>query len=1112
MKKFLVAIVFSVLFFNAYSAHIKGGFITYQYLGPGINNPGYLRYKITLTIYMVCNPSVGQLTDPINLTVFAGNGTTQIANPSVNITNRYNLGKAIDEPCITGNQAECYYTIVVYELDNYELPVASDGYVIAYQRCCRIASMDNVQNSSAVGNTYSIKIPGTSSPVVDANKNSSPNFGISDTAVVCAGSFFSFPLGATDADGDVLTYSLCTAFSGGSTSEPTPNPSAPQPFGTVTYESPYSGSLPMGSQVLINSSTGLLSGVAPPIAFTGEYVVTVCVTESRNGVVFAESRKELHIRVRDCVPLRARLDPKPVTCDGFAITFSNAETLPSGTDYQWDFGDPTSAANISNVSSPAHTYTDSGIYTVKLRVSIAGLCADSTTLQVKVYPGFFPAFNIDPPYCKGSPIRFNDQTTTRYGVPTGWRWDFGDNSATNDSSNLKNPTYAYPSAGPYKIKLIVGNTFGCVDSVYRDVTIVDKPPLTVSPKDTSYCALDSIQLSAIGSGSFTWTPATNIIGANTRTPKVFPPVPTKYYVTMNDNGCINKDSVTVNPVNNFTNSITASATSICEEDSLTLTGNSNFNTNVTWSWNPVASVRTPLTKTTTAFPSSDTRFTLTSHWGLHCVAVATQDITVRSLAVPDAGPPTFICKGQNSAQLQATGGNRYQWTPVIGLSNSNVSNPLAFPATTTTYIVAVGVTGCTKTRIDSVTVTVRDLPKANLTNDTLICSIDTLQLKTNAAATFVWTPNYMISNLTVPNPLVSPDVPTTYFTTFTDQFGCINKDSVFVDVKTFVTINAGNDTTICRTDTIQVNTVSDALSFKWSPSTYLNSDTAKRPLTNSINAQITYTVIGNIGKCQSSDNIKITTVPYPVVSVGPEQHICFGDSALLHASGGSRYSWSPVIFLNNPNTADPVSVKPTSDTRYTVSVTDVLGCPKPVKASILVAVRPEVLASTGIGNDTSIVIGQTIQMNASGGDRYLWEPSTWLSNANSPGTLAAPESNITYRLTVTQLPENCVGYDTVKIKVYQLPPSFYVPTAFSPNQDGHNDVLKPFALGIRTIRYFKVYNRYGQLVFETTEKDKGWDGSFKGNPQDPATYVWMAQGETYKGDFITRKGTAVLIR
>ena len=113
---------------------------------------------------------------------------------------------------------------------------------------------------------------------------------------------------------------------------------------------------------------------------------------------------------------------------------------------------------------------------------------------------------------------------------------------------------------------------------------------------------------------------------------------------------------------------------------------------------------------------------------------------------------------------------------------------------------------------------------------------------------------------------------------------------------------------------------------------------------------------------------------------------------------------------------------------------------------------------------------------------------------------------------MTAIPENCIGEDSVKIKVFKLPPSFYVPTAFSPNADGINDILRPIALGMRSIKYFKVYNRLGQLLFSTTENGKGWDGTFKGNPQDPATYVWMAQGETFTGELITRKGYAVLVR
>jgi len=1112
MKKFLVTILLSFSLITTFAAHIKGGFLNYKYLGPGIVNPGFLRYKITLTVYMACNPSSGQLTDPINLTIFNGNGTTQIANPSLSITSKYDLGKIADDPCITGNQAGCYYTIVIYELNNYELPVTTDGYTISYQRCCRIANMDNVQSSGQVGNTYTIKIPGTSSPVSNANRNSSPDFAINDTAVVCGGSYFTYPLQAIDPDGDSLTYSLCAAFEGGSVSDPSPFPAETPPYSNVNYDVAYSGSQPMGNNVKIDSKTGLLSGVSPFIAFSGEYVITVCVAEYRNGVFFAESRKELHIRVRDCVPIKARLDPKPVTCDGFSVNFSNAETLPSGTTYIWNFGDTGAGIdNISTLPTPSHTYTDTGVYKVKLTVTSGGFCSDSTLLLVKVYPGFFPDFKTIPPQCKGIPISFQDLTTTSYGIPTGWRWDFGVPVLTNDTSIVRNPSYTYATSATYKVKLIVGNTFGCVDTVFRDIIVVDKPPLTLFPKDTSYCALDSVMLSAssTGAGSYSWIPGTSIINANTATPIVFPAVATKYYVTFNQNGCIATDSVIVTPANDVNAVITASATNICEDDTLTLTAGSKYN-NVSWQWSPGASIINDTAKITKAFPAASTQYTLLVKWG-KCSALAAKDITVKPLAVPQAGPDTYICLGQGSAQLSASGGNSYQWIPTTGLSNPNIANPVATPVVTTQYKVLVGIAGCSATKADSITVLVRGLPPVNLTNDTLICSIDTLQLQTNASGNFAWSPNYMISSLNNPKPLVSPDVPTTYRVTLTDLFGCINTDEVLVDVKLFVTIDAGNDTTICSTDGVILNTNSDALSYKWSPGIYLNSDTAKRPLATPLTSPITYYVIGNIGKCQSRDSVTIRTVPYPVANAGNDINICYEANTQLTATGGSSYSWQPATFLSNPNIANPMVMNATNTTRYTVFVKDNLGCPKTVTDEVLVSVRQKVNASTGV-RDTSIVIGQSVQFNGSGGDGYQWSPANWLSSTDIASPVAKPEDNIVYKLLVTAIPENCIGEDSVRIKVFKLPPSFYVPTAFSPNADGTNDILRPIALGMRSIKYFKVYNRLGQLLFSTTQNGSGWDGTFKGNPQDPATYVWMAQGETFTGELITRKGYAVLVR
>lgn len=1116
MKKLLIFISILLCVSSSMQArHIKGGFFNYIYLGPGVNDPGKLRYRITLTVYMDCDAEGMQIDNPLKFTIYDAKTLAQVANPSVSIKSNNMLSKRSDEVCITGNQAICFYKVVKYEISSIELPANAGGYVISYQRCCRLENMDNLRNSGDLGSTYSIKIPGTDSPVPDANKNSSPIFAVNDTAVVCENSYFTYQVAAFDPEGDSLVYTLCSAYTGGSRTDPAPNPAAAPPYPLVSYQSPFSGGEPLGPNVTIDPRKGIISGIAPSIKFTGEYVVTICVAEYRKGVFFALSRKELHVRVQDCVPLVARLSPKQVTCDGFDVNFSNDVVNPGGTDYVWNFGDPfTGPANTSTAAKPAHVYSDTGVYTVKLKVSQGGLCADSTTLTVKVYPGFFPAFNINPPFCKGVPVRFTDKTSTRFGVPVGWQWDFGDANVLNDTSRNQNPSYVYNTPGTYTATLIVGNTFGCIDTVQTDVVIADNPPLTVFPKDTVFCAKDSVSLLAAGTGNLSWTPNTNILRAATNNPLVFPGVPAKYFVTLNLNGCISKDSVTLIAKNDLTNSITASSISICEDDTLTLTGSSNYTSNVSWSWSPAASTLRPFDKITKAFPPRNTTFNLLTRWGSNCISTASKAIVVKPLLVPDAGPDAAICRGQQTTALQATGADGYTWSPADGLNNVLIPNPVASPDITTVYKVKGSTTGCTGTKTDSVTVLVRQLPLIALTNDTLICSIDTLQLKAIGTGSFLWSPNYMISSLTAAAPLVSPDVPTTYYVQLTDQFACINKDSVKVDVKLFVTLSAGNDTTICRTDGFFINTSSDALQYRWVPAAGLSSDTAKRPFATPLAATSTYQVFGNIGKCQSTDFITIKTVPYPVADAGNDTLICFGQSAQLMAGGGSGYTWAPTRYLSAGNIADPLSLKPLRDIKYTVTVTDTLGCPKPVTDTVWVRVYPRVQAGTGI-RDTSMVIGESLQLNATGGnnsDSYVWAPAAWLDNPGSRNPLAIPEQDIQYRVTITTRIGNCTGSDSVKIKVYLLPPGLYVPTAFSPNGDGNNEVLKPIAIGMRKINYFNVYNRLGQLIFSTTQVGKGWDGYYKGRPQDPAAYVWTAAGITYKGDAIVKKGTAVLIR
>ena len=414
--------------------------------------------------------------------------------------------------------------------------------------------------------------------------------------------------------------------------------------------------------------------------------------------------------------------------------------------------------------------------------------------------------------------------------------------------------------------------------------------------------------------------------------------------------------------------------------------------------------------------------------------------------------------------------------------------------------------GCRDTISSNVNVLLK--PPIQLTNDTLICTIDTLQLNANGIGTFTWSPNYMISSTTGPSPLVSPDVPTKYYVNLVTVPGCENIDSVFVDTRSFVTIDAGRDTTICQTDSITLRPSGDALGFTWTPDGLLNNNRLKTPKVAPA-VSTTFTVEGTIGKCSATSSVTVNVVPYPEANAGPDHIICLDSSAILIGSyTGAFFNWSPLPTLSNIRSMNPVA-SPKVTTSYILTVTDTVGCPKPFRDTTVVNVMPEVMAFAG--NDTLVVSNQPLQLNASGGELYEWTPPVGLNDPFSQRPLALLTEDVSYSLKVIT-PYGCYAYDTLHVKVFKTGPDIFVPNAFTPNADGHNDVLKAIPVGILKFDYFRVYNRWGQQVFGTTDPTRGWDGMVNGKPQSAEGFVWMAAGTDYMGNPMLRKGTVVLVR
>ena len=379
-----------------------------------------------------------------------------------------------------------------------------------------------------------------------------------------------------------------------------------------------------------------------------------------------------------------------------------------------------------------------------------------------------------------------------------------------------------------------------------------------------------------------------------------------------------------------------------------------------------------------------------------------------------------------------------------------------------------------------------------------------------AGATFNWQPAYNISNINSPSPFVSPKQTTAYNLTVSYK-GCTAADSVLVNVTDRVVLSLPADTTICSTDSVTLMPSTNALYFSWAPSQGLNDATIKEPLAAPLTST-RYSILASIGKCSASAAQTIRVVPYPVSNAGDDAVICYGRTVQLNSNiKGTNFTWSPDNSLLNANTLSPTA-GPATTTDYVLTVTSTEGCPKPVSDTVVVNVIPKVAAFAG--NDTTAVINQPLQLKATGGDSYQWSPPNFLNNAfisNPVAIFPGGLDTIVYHVLVST-EQGCASSDSIKVYLFETKPSIFIPTAFTPNSDGLNDIIRPTITGMQKFIYFRIYNRWGQLLFSTSREGQGWDGFYNGKKQPGGTYVFATSAIDYTGKNYFQKGTFVLIR
>lgn len=754
--------------------YITGGEIYYTY--QGMLNGEHV-YRVTIQCHAKCENALHGRS--VNVSIFDRLTNVLVKNISVPLSSnsRENLPPDLLNNCVVKPPSLC--NVMAYYSFDVSLPASANGYLLSCTPGYRMENLTNFTEKSYMYATYTAEIPGGA-----AAANSTFRITSNDLVVNCANSKFSFNFGTMDSDGDELKYYLCGAYQAGLNNDNYVDPKAPPPFQPAIYAPNFSSSLPLGANVKIDAQSGLMTGIAPG---EGSYVVTFCVDEYRNGVLIATQRKEVLINIASCQITRASLLPEYLVCtDNYTLQLSNLSSPFRVEQFQWQISN-SDGAIVHTDKKPAFSYTfpDTGVYNIKLVINKdVNECRDSTTSIARVYPGIKTDFSVAGA-CVGKPTSFTNTSTSTFGQINYWKWDFGDYVSggaygNSDVTRDYSPSYQYQGSGSKQVQLIVGTTIGCRDTLRKAIT-VERPVINLAFRDTLVCVNDNVQLlaSAPGGGNFSWSPQANMVNSNSAAPIVSAVANAWYHVLLNDDGCLNKDSVRVR-VTDYVFLEVMNDTTICQGDAIQLDAVSS---GFSFLWTNVSpeksTVRNPI-----IIPDKTTTYEVTASLG-GCSAKDQIVITTVPYPKANAGSDTLICM-ETPAQLSGgSDGSSISWSPAATLNDSRILNPIAMPKQTTHYVLTASDNkGCPKPGRDTVIVAVQQMPV--LTRDTIAMVGQPLQLNISGGITYRWSPAFGLSATDIANPIATYSAPSDgirYQVEMSNATGCPNLS--YINVKVF---------------------------------------------------------------------------------------------------------------------------------------------------------------------------------------------------------------------------------------------------------------------------------------------------------------------------------------
>ncbi len=883
------------------------------------------------------------------------------------------------------------------------------------------------------------------------NVTLTPNPPIVATPVTLCQNAIAPPLTATGTD--LLWYNVLTGGPAGSSIAPTPSTII---VGTTTYF--VSQTLSCGESIRVPIVVNVLSGTPAPLANS------------------------------------------PVTfCQNSTATALTA----TGTGLLWY---TTATGGTGSASAPVPSTATAGSTTYY--VTQNDNCGESprTPITVNITPLPAPPTVTTPiTYCLGS----TTLPLTATGSNLLW-YNFG----TGGTSSTTAPTPSSSTIGNYAY--YVSQTInGCQGPrAPIVVTIVSATAAPAVSGPVSYCEnATAVALSATGNSLLWYDVATGGIGSST------PPIPSTatpgtiiYYVSQTTNcgeSPRSSISVTINPIPAAptvgpTLNYCIGSTAI----PLTATG-----LNLYWYTTPSSS-----NGVSSLIPSTATVGTSTYYVNqtvLGCVSpMASIDVSITGLPpAPIANPSSFTyCQMESSQSLSATGDNLLWYTSLTGGTGSN-ANPI--PSTlntgTTSYYVSQTLS-CGESPRTEIIVTVNPTPLAPVVVSPMVyCQGAIPNTLTANGNNLLW---YDVSTGGIG--VVAAPVPTTNLVGNTSYFvsattGSCEGPRAEIIVTVNVTPGAPNvnsPITYCKNSSSAPLTANGTNLLWYTSGTGGTGNTiSPNPSTNNLGT-ISYYVSQTTGLCEGPRNyIDVVTLETPYIGPDKKDTVCFGadyDLTSLYNTSGLTAYWT----VNGSPVIDPTSINQSGN--YQIAATNNSGCSD--TAIFKFNIRPPVIAFAG--NDTIAAKGIQHQLFATGGESYVWTPSTLLNFSDIQNPIATLNDDQLFIVTASNS-IGCTDKDSVFIKVYKQPADyFYVPNAFSPNGDGVNDIFRPIPVGINAsnCEWFRIYNRWGQMIFSTTKWLKGWDGGFQGRKQPFGSYIWSLGYKESNGSTKVLTGTVLMIK